>query len=61
MFKNFFLMTFLTFFLIAALAGGAAVEGMPWRDQLSIFANQALYYMHETARPAIEFIQDLTN
>lgn len=54
-------MTFLTFFLIAALSGGASVEGMPWRDQLSIFTNQAIYYIQETARPAIDFIKDVAD
>ncbi|MFO1242989.1 MAG: hypothetical protein U1E36_07310 [Rickettsiales bacterium] len=59
--KNFFLMTFLTFFLIAFLASGAAVQTLPWRDQLSFFANQSLFYIQQTTQPFFDWLHDVAN
>lgn len=58
--KNLFLTTFLCFFLIAALAGGAAVQTLPWRDQVSYFANQSLFYIQQTIQPIVDLVKDAT-
>lgn len=58
--KNLFFTTFLGFFIIAALASGAAVQTLPWRDQVSFFANQALFYIQQTAQPVVDLVRDAT-
>lgn len=58
--KNFGLWTFLTMFVILALANMPMVQGMPIAVQLSYFANEALWYMKQAAEPFMEFIRSLS-
>jgi uncharacterized protein YggT (Ycf19 family) len=58
--KHFGFWTFMTLFVIVALASSPMVQGMPLSMQLSYFANEALYYLHSILDPALEFIRNLT-
>jgi hypothetical protein len=55
--KNFGLWTFITLFVILALANMPMVQGMPFTVQLSYFANEALWYMQQAAEPFVEFVR----
>lgn len=58
--RNFGLWTFLTIFLIMALANMPLVQGMPLSSQLSYFANEAIYYMRQFTGPLMDWIRNLS-
>lgn len=58
--KNFGFWTFMTLFIIVALASGPMVQGMPISVQLSYFANEALFYLRSILDPVMDFFRNLT-
>lgn len=58
--KNMGLWTFITLFLIVALANLPMVQGMPISVQLSYFANEAMWYMQQILQPVADFIRQFT-